>query len=94
MRAAYQENAEARMTKDEGNPNDQMTKVLQEMSCHSGISHNAPQLCEGRSLLRHQAFVIDFQLLLSTCYISFVTRRCRVVTICAPSSARRDCISE
>jgi len=35
-------NDEARMTKDEGNPNAQMTEVLQEMFCHSGISHIAP----------------------------------------------------
>jgi hypothetical protein len=34
------------------------------------------------------------QLSFSTRYLLFVARRCRVVTICAPGSARRDCISE
>ena len=31
-----------RSTNDEGNLNAQMAKVLQEMFCHSGISHTAP----------------------------------------------------
>jgi hypothetical protein len=31
-----------RSTNDEGSPNAQMTKALQEMFCHSGISHIAP----------------------------------------------------
>jgi hypothetical protein len=41
MRAAYQENDEARMSNDEQNPNAQMTKVLREMLCLSNVACRA-----------------------------------------------------
>jgi hypothetical protein len=91
MRGAYQENVEARMSNVEGNPNAQMTKLRREMFCRS----NFPCCVVGaHGQVIASSVVIDFQLSISTRYLLFVARRCRVVTICAPGSARRDRIGE
>jgi hypothetical protein len=83
------------MSNVEGSLNAQMTKVLREMFSHS--DRMSRRSCAKRvisSSLGISSFVIDFRLSFSTHYLLFVARRYRVVTICAPGSGQRDCISE
>lgn len=82
------------MSNVDGRLNAQRTKVREMFSHLDHMSHHSCAKPGHSFVIRHSSFIIDFRLSFSAHYLLFVARRCRVVTICAPGSAQRDCISE